>query len=112
MHAELTRDLPCACCSAVAVDSVAANGPTPGYVDGGPGRDEDHRGGAPVSLRPMMREFVTVGVEEACIGEADTGVALIFIQEDRPSSNSRSCPWGVGKGTISKRGIGRGGRPP
>jgi len=95
LHAQLTRDPPRAYYGSVALAildvaarSVAADGSSP---------DTDGDGGAvwlvrgtrltvaecPAPLRPLMREFVAIGVEAARLEEEDTMAAIALAQDDR-----------------------------
>ncbi|KAI9441161.1 hypothetical protein BJY52DRAFT_1319932 [Lactarius psammicola] len=95
LHAQLTRDPPRAYygAAALAILDVAARSVA---VDGSTS-DADGDGGAvwlvrgtrltvlecPAPLRPLMREFVTIGVEAARLEEEDTVAAIAFAQEGR-----------------------------
>ena len=93
LHAQLTRDPPRAYYGSVALAilavgarSVAADGSASGADDGAVRMVRGTRltiAQCPAPLRPLMREFVAIGVEAARIEEEDTEAAIALAQEGR-----------------------------
>jgi hypothetical protein len=93
LHAQLTRDPPRAYYGSVALAilavgarSVAADSSTSDADGGAVWLVRGRRltvAECPAPLRPLMREFVAVGVEAARIEEEDTMAAIALVQEGR-----------------------------